>query len=258
MPEDFDRFLNWTNGGVGSEGQKHVAKNLKYIVVSGDLVDGVGIYPGQDEELAIKDIYQQYVECAKLLAEIPQHIQIIICFGNHDAMRLGEPQPVLRAGFAKPFLELPNVILVSNPATVNLGATSDFSGFDVLMYHGASFDHYVREVESLRNKGGYDRADLIMEFLLKRRHLAPTHTSAPYVPSGDDFLVIDSVPDFLVSGHIHKSIVANYRKVTLVCGSCWQSKTSFQEKVGHNPEPSRVPVVNTKTRAVKILKFGKG
>ena len=33
-------------------------------------------------------------------------------------------------------------------------------------------------------------------------------------------------------------------------------QTSFQEKVGHHPEPSRVPIVNLKTREMKILKFG--
>src|SRR5574342_1336167 len=79
-------------------------------------------------------------------------------------------------------------------------------------------------------------ADLIMKFLLKRRHLAPTHTSTLYVPdTKKDPLVIEKVPDFFLSGHIHKSVTANYRNTTLICGSCWQGKTLFQEKVCHNP-----------------------
>ena len=97
-----------------------------------------------------------------------------------------------------------------------------------------------------------------MKFLLLKRHLAPSYTSTPYVPdTNSDSLVIEKIPDFFVTGHIHKSAVAKYRGVTLISGSCWQSKTAFQEKVGHNPEPSRIPVVNLKTRDVKILKFGK-
>ena len=34
-----------------------LAKTVKYLVLSGDCVDGVGIYPGQDKELAIPDLY---------------------------------------------------------------------------------------------------------------------------------------------------------------------------------------------------------
>jgi len=153
--------------------------------------------------------------------------------------------------------ELNNAIMVSNPSLVNINSSGSFSGFDVLMYHGYSFDYFVAQVDSLRNQGGYDRADLIMKFLLKRRHLAPSHLSTLYIPDAKkDPLVIEKVPDFFLSGHIHKSVTANYRNTTLICGSCWQSKTAFQEKVGHNPEPSRVPIVNLQTRDVKILKFG--
>ena len=141
---------------------------------------------------------------------------------------------------------------------VNIHSSKDFPGFNILLYHGYSFDYFVAHVDSLRNNGGYDRADLIMKFLLQRRHLAPTHTSNLYIPDmKKDPLVIDPIPDFFVSGHIHKSVTSNHRNVTMICSSCWQSKTAFQEKMGHNPEPSRVPIVNLQTRGVKILKFGK-
>lgn len=258
LPDDFEKFLKWINGDIGNEQQKHIAKNIECIFIAGDLVDGCGIYPEQEKELITKDIYQQYKECAALLSEIPSHIPLIICPGNHDAMRISEPQPQLSNDFAKPMYELNNTIMVSNPAIVNINSTADFEGFDVLMYHGYSFDYYVAEVDSLRSQGGYDRADLIMKFLLKRRHLAPSHLSTQYIPdTKKDPLVIEKVPDIFISGHIHKTATANYRNTTLICGSCWQSKTIFQEKVGHNPEPSRVPVINLQTREVKILKFGK-
>jgi DNA polymerase II small subunit len=252
----FNNFLKWINGGMGNKKQKETASKVKYILLVGDLVDGVGIYPNQDEELIIKDIYQQYEECAKLLKQIPPHITLIICPGNHDAMRIAEPQPQLYRDFAKPVWELPNVIMVSNPSLVNIHSSSSFSGFDCLLYHGYSFDYYVANVESIRNRGGYDRADLIMKFLLQRRHLAPTHTSTLYIPDAKkDNLTIEHIPDFFIAGHIHKSCVANYRNITMICGSCWQAKTPFQEKVGHNPEPARVPIVNLQTREVKILRF---
>ena len=257
LPDDFEKFLKWINNDMGNEQQRHIAKNVEYIFIAGDLVDGCGIYPEQDKELLIKDVYQQYKECAELLKQIPKHIPLIICPGNHDALRISEPQPPLSKDFARPMYEMNNAIMVSNPSYVNIHSSSNFTGFDVLMYHGYSFDYFVAEVDSLRNKGGYDRADLIMKFLMKRRHLAPTHMSTLYIPdTKKDPLVIEKIPDFFLSGHIHKSVTANYRNTTLICGSCWQSKTIFQEKVGHNPEPSRVPIVNLQTRDVKILKFG--
>lgn len=256
LPDAFNKFLKWINQQVGNEKQKEIASKVQYIFIVGDLVDGCGIYPEQDKELDIKDIYQQYEECAKLLSQIPSRIHLIVCPGNHDAMRIAEPQPPLYQDFAKPIYDLPNLTSVSNPAWVNIHSSEKFSGFDVLLYHGYSFDYFVANVDSIRNNGGYNRADLIMKFLLKRRHLAPTHTSTLYMPgTTHDPLVINKVPDFFITGHIHKSIAANYKNITLISGSCWQSKTSFQEKVGHNPEPGRIPIVNLKTREIKILKF---
>ncbi len=258
LSEDFNKFLKWIRQEAGNEKQKVIASKVKYIFIIGDLIDGCGIYPNQDKELLIKDVKQQYEECASLLKQIPPNIHLIVCAGNHDAIRIAEPQPSLHKEFAESLYELPNTTIVSNPSLININSSDIFPGFDVLMYHGYSFDFFVSEVDSIRNNGGYDRADLIMKFLLQRRHLAPTHTSTLYIPdTAQDPLVIDKVPDFFVSGHIHKSIIANYRNITLVCGSCWQSKTAFQEKVGHHPEPSRVPIINLKTREMKILKFGK-
>lgn len=256
LPDSFNKFLSWINQEVGNDAQKDVASKVGYIFIIGDLVDGVGVYPDQDSDLDIKDIYEQYNECARFLSKIPKRIKMIICPGNHDAMRISEPQPVMYKDFAAALWQLPNTTLVSNPAIINIHSDKDFSGFDVLMYHGYSFDYFVANVDSIREQGGYNRADLIMKFLLQRRHLAPSHSSTLYLPDArKDCLVIDKIPDFFVTGHIHKAAAANYRNVTMICSSCWQSKTAFQEKVGHDPEPSRVPIVNLQTRQVKILRF---
>lgn len=254
LEEKFLRFLKWIKGELGTQAQRDIANKVDYIFIIGDLVDGVGIYPDQDKELQIQDIYLQYKKCAELLDQIPKNVTIIVCPGNHDAVRICEPQPPIKE-IAKPLLAIKNIISVSNPALINIHSSANFSGFDILMYHGYSFDYYVANVDSIRLQGGYDRADLIMKFLLQRRHLAPTHSSSLYVPGEDDPLVIEKVPDFFVTGHIHKTSVSTYRNVTLISGSCWQSKTSFQERVGHNPEPCKVPIVNLQTRAIKIMTF---
>jgi DNA polymerase II small subunit len=256
LEEEFGKFLQWINGGVGNEEQKAMANAVKYVFIAGDLVDGVGIYPGQEEELSIPDIKGQYAEFSRLISQIPKNKQIIICPGNHDAVHLAEPQPAFYQKFSEGLFELPNVTLVTNPSLITVGKKEGFSGFDVLMYHGYSFDYYVANVPSIRLGGGYHRSDLIMKFLLKRRHLAPSFKSTPYYPNHDeDPLLIKTIPDFLITGHIHYSCVANYKGVTMISGSCWQAKTDFQEKLGHEPEPARVPIVNLKTRKIKVLRF---
>lgn len=256
LEKEFRRFLQWLRGEFGTPEQRELSKSVAYVIIAGDVVDGIGVYPSQEEELAITDIREQYRLFAQLLMEIPSNKQIVICPGNHDMVHLAEPQPVFYKDIAPDLHQLPHITLVTNPAIVTLGKTATFPGFDVLLYHGYSFDYYVAQVEALRNRGGYRRADLIMQFLLKRRHLAPTFGSTPYFPGhAEDPLLIKKIPDFFVSGHIHYSCVANYRGITLISGSCWQGKTSFQEKLGHEPEPGRVPVINLKTREVKVLRF---
>jgi DNA polymerase II small subunit len=256
LKKEFNKFLDWINGNVGNEKQQKLAQSVKYIIIPGDAVDGVGIYPSQEEELEINDITGQYEEFARLIKKIPSDKEIVLCPGNHDVVHLAEPQPPFSNSFCDSLKDMPNLKLVSNPAIVNIGKKDGFPGFNVLMYHGYSFDYYVANVDSIRNNGGYHRSDLIMKFLLKRRHLAPSFKSTPYFPGHlEDPLIIRKVPDFFVTGHIHYCSVANYKGVTMISGSCWQDKTTFQEKLGHEPEPARVPIVNLKTREIKILKF---
>lgn len=253
LREEFMRFVHWLS--VDED-----AKKIKYVVVAGDLVDGVGIFPDQKNELDIPDIYDQYKECAKLLSMIPSDISLIIIPGNHDAIRICEPQPKFGKDIFQPLLKLPNAVFVSSPGWVNLGSSADFSGFNLLLYHGFSFSFYADTINSIKNSGRSlsDRTDLVMKYLLRCRHLAPAHGSALYVPDPDeDCLIINEVPDFFISGHIHKMALSHYRGVDIICGSCWQSISDYQEKMGHIPEPCKVPVVNLATRNIKVVDFSK-
>lgn len=254
--KEFETFIDWINGKYGDNLQKDIASKLRYLFIGGDLVEGVGIYPGQEKDLEIKDIYKQYNYFTEFIKKIPTHIKIIICPGNHDALRLTEPQPPIGKEYCEELYKLDNVYMVSNPALINIHSNKIFSGFDVLLYHGASFNYYIDNVESIRLNGGYKRADLIMQYLLKRRHLAPTHISTSYIPnSNNDYLVIDKVPDFLITGHIHRLSISNYKNVSLINASCWVGQTDFQEKVGLVPQPCKVVTVNLQTRDTKIINF---
>ncbi|MFH0875704.1 MAG: DNA-directed DNA polymerase II small subunit [archaeon] len=256
LKKEFEEFISWLNGKTGSGEQISLAKKVKYLFIVGDLVDGVGIYPDQEEELDIKDIYEQYKELSKYLQKIPENITIFICPGNHDAVRISEPQPPIYNDFVEPILAFKNVYLVSNPAMITISKTDTFSGLDILLYHGFSFPYYGDSVESIRTAGGLEKTDLISNYLLKRRHLAPTHGSTMYMPNYEkDPLFIPQTIDFFITGHIHRSMFSNYRSVTCINCSCWISQTKYQEKVGLKPQPGRVAIVNLQTRKGKILKF---
>ncbi len=255
LEEEFIKFINWLNGNVGDDNQKNIAKKVKYLFIVGDLVDGVGVYPGQEDELLIKDLIKQYEKFSELIDMIRKDIKLIICGGQHDAIRMSEPQPPLMRKYAETVYKLSNVILVSNPCLVNIQSTKDFEGFNIYMYHGASFHYYVDNVESLRN--AKENPSNTMKFLLQKRHFAPTHNSNVFVPdTEEDPLVIEKVPDVVVCGDSHRSAIGNHNGIIIINCSCWQSKTDFQEKVGHNPDPAKVPILNLKTREIKILKFG--
>ncbi|MBN1923647.1 MAG: metallophosphoesterase [Nanoarchaeota archaeon] len=253
-PKMFENFTNWLRGGCGTNEQKETAKKVKYLFIIGDLVDGVGVYPSQSSELTIKDIYKQYEVFSDYLKGLPEDMQLIFIPGNHDALRQNEPQPPLFSDIAKPVFELSNAKNLSNPSVVNIGKYSNFNGFNVFLYHGYSYTYYANNVPNLLNVG-MDRPEQVGEFLLRKRHLAPTHSSSLITPEMVDPFIIDAVPDILATGHLHKLGYKMYRGINILGTSCFQKMTSYMQKLGHHPTPGFVPLINLKTRNVKIMNF---
>ncbi len=250
LEDSFQKVFDWINSG------DVVSSKIKYLFIVGDLVDGVGVYPEQDKELAIKNIYKQYERVNDFLKQVPKSIKIVITPGNHDAVRLSQPQPPLINDFTKA-LNNDNITFVSNPSMVNIHAINGFSGFDILLYHGNSYDYYINNVPLLRSKG-YDDAVGVMEFLLRKRHLAPTHGSTLVAPSiADDLMLINKVPDVFVSGHTHHSGIGSYKGVSLVNASCFQSQSSFQKRLGIKPQPGKVPIMSLNNGKFFIKDFMK-
>ena len=255
LKKEFENFLEWINGKNMDASQEQIIQKINYLFISGDIIEGVGIYPSQEKDLEIKDLYKQYEEFSKYLKKIPKRISVVICPGNHDSLRLDEPQPPITKELIKGIDQMENVFSVSNPSLVKIGRKENFEGFDVLLYHGGSFTYYADVVESIRLAGGLTRADLILKFLLQKRHLAPTHTSTSYLVTAKDHLVINTVPDFFISGHIHRCSVGMYAGITTLNASCWVPQSDYMEKRGIVPEPARAILTNLKTREVKIINF---
>ena len=195
------------------------------------------------------------MKVAELLKKIRKDIKIIISPGNHDGVRLMEPQPLLDEKYAWPIYDLKNVLVVGYPCQINIASSYIFSVFVVLAYHGFSFPYYEYNVPHLMTKKSLNTPNKIMAYLLKNRHLAPTHSSTQYFPSKEDSLMIKNVPDIFVAGHTHKSAISYYNNILMISVSSWEGKTPYQEKMGNEPDHCKVPMLNLKTREIKILDF---
>ena len=256
LQKNFEKFLDWINGINCDSGQKELLKKIKYIFIIGDTIDGVGVYPGQEKFLEIKDIKEQYKKLAEYLARIPSYISVIMCAGQHDGVRVAEPQPPIGEDFGEALHKIPNLYLVSNPSLVEIEGNPLKKGIKILMYHGASMHPIINEIEELRLINAHHYPARVVKHLLLRRHLAPIHGSMVYIPDrNEDPLLIKEVPDVVVTGDLHKTDIDKYNGSLIICSSCWQSITPFEEKVGNLPDPCKVPVLNLNSFAVKILDF---
>ena len=235
LEDAFVRFTRWLNGDFGNEQQREMANNVKYMIVGGDIVDGIGVYPNQDKELAIKDITAQYDEAARLLGDIRSDIKIIITPGNHDASRVAEPQPAVPEKYAKSLYKLNNVEFLSNPSMVSL------DGLEVLIYHGRGIDDMVMG----SNDFSHERNDLVMKEFLNKRHLAPLYGErTPLASELEDHLVIDRVPDVLHTGHVHINTYTNHHGIHCINSGTFQTQTEFQKIYNIVPTPAEVPIID--------------
>jgi DNA polymerase II small subunit len=233
LEEEWNRFADWLQDS-----------DISYLLIAGDLVDGIGIYPGQENELTIKNIYEQYDIFAEMLRDLPSRIQIVAAPGNHDAVRMAEPQPAIPPEFTGKFPA--NCTLVENPCLLNL------QGVRVLMYHGRSFDDMIGLIPG----ASYERPGEIMDEMLKRRLLAaPYGLRTPIAAMKTDRLVIDPLPEILLTGHIHICGVTHYRGVLGVNPGTWQAQTSFQKQMNILPTPALAFVIDLQTLQPEVIDF---
>jgi DNA polymerase II small subunit len=231
LEDSWLKFIDWLDD------------DINYLVIAGDVVDGIGIFPGQDKELAISDIYEQYEKAAQYLNAVPKHIKIIISPGNHDAVRQAEPQPRFPERITKMFRK--DIIFVGNPAMVDIGVK-------VLIYHGRSMDDIIASIPGF----SYNEPAKPMHEMLKLRHLSPIYGGRVSIaPEKKDHFVIDEIPDILHCGHVHTVGVSRYRDVLAINSGTWQSQTEFQKRMNLQPMPARATVVDLSGMEYKIMDF---
>jgi len=235
MEDELLDFINWVSSA------DPIARKIRFVVIGGDLIDGVGVFPGQDKTLSQLTTEAQLQKTFEVLDKIPRHIKVFLISGNHDAGRKALPQPAIPKMYNSELWDRENFFMLGNPSMVSL------NGVKVLMYHGQSIDDVVRTTPGV----SYDKPAAVMRHFLKARHMSPIYGSrTPIAPETEDMMVIDDVPDIFHSGHVHFVGLDMYKGVLIINSGAWQRQTDFQESVGITPTPGMAIIVNLQTMKV--------
>lgn len=246
LADTLQRVCDWLNLRIGDANQREVAERTKYVVICGDIVDGIGVYPRQEQELAIRDLYAQYKEAAKFIGLIPDHIEVIVLPGNHDPVRQALPQPPIPRTFGESLYESRELISLGNPCQVAL------HGVNFLLHHGRSLDDILSGAAGM----SFAQPEKAMRLQLQCRHVASEYGNRTAIaPEKNDNLVIEMVPDVFQSGHIHVARHENYRGTQIINSGTWQAQTDYQRRVGLIPTPGLLTAVNLHTSQVRLINF---
>ena len=246
MEDALRRFILWLQGRVGGQREQQIAGRVKYIVIAGDLIDGIGVYPGQEKDLVIEDVRDQYQRVAELLQDVPEYIELVAIPGNHDTVRQALPQPAIPKHFAESLYDLDRLRLLGNPCSLQL------HGIDIAVLHGDALNDLVQMLPGV----DYNNPEKAMEALVRSRHMAPTYgASTLLAPEPQDCLVMDKVPHIVHAGHIHINSVTTYRDILLINSGTFQEQTEYMRMSGITPTPGVVPVVELDTLGVCQLSF---
>ncbi|MBY9007637.1 MAG: DNA-directed DNA polymerase II small subunit [Candidatus Lokiarchaeota archaeon] len=233
----WNKFISFLKGEINNNKIRKSAEKIKYVVVNGDLVDGIGIYPNQEKDLVITDIYRQYKKAAELISQIPDYIQVFYSCGNHEPVRNAIPRPAVPKKYSQELLDI-GVKVLGNPCYIQT------HNVDTLVYHGDSLIDLNFLIPGLDNNKSADT----MKELLICRHLAPSFGKKTQIaPISKDWLVIDDIPQIFHTGHIHINDYGTYRGVKLVNSGCFQSQTDFMKSFGIEPTPGILPIIELDT-----------
>jgi DNA polymerase II small subunit len=246
LSEPFEKFVQFLHGNFGNRKMQKLGKLTKYVLFAGDVVDGVGVYPNQEDELEIVDVREQYNVFANYIERFPDDVEVVIIPGNHDHVRSAEPQPVIPAIYAKELHSLKNVHMLANPSQIKI------HGVKTLLYHCTSLPDILNFVPGLKTEKPVE----VMIKMLQARHLAPIwNARTPLATEPEDSLVIENIPDLFHGGHIHINDLGIYNNVRILNSGTMQDQTSYQKALNITPTPGEVIVMNLKTLTPNLLRL---
>ena len=151
MQQELQDLIGWISSA------DPIARKIRFIVIGGDLIEGVGVFPNQEKTLNQFTTESQLKKSFEVLDKIPKHIKVFLISGNHDAGRKALPQPAIPKMYNSQLWDRENFFMLGNPSMVSL------NGVKVLMYHGQSIDDVVRTTPGV----SYDKPAAVMRHFLK-------------------------------------------------------------------------------------------
>ena len=216
-------------------------KEIDVIIIAGDLVEGTS----QNTENLLNDSYEeQYSQLTEILTKIPSRIQIITIPGEHDASQLAIPQPAIDKKIGRALYTLSNVHNHGNPLRLTI------NGMKFLVFHGQGSEKIFQNLFKIKEKNPV----LGFTQLLEYRHLSPEYgTFTSIAPYPEDYLVINEIPDILVTGHHHMANFGIYKGVRIVsCGSLKRPSPNQSEK-RKKYSVGVFPVIDTTTGEITLF-----
>ncbi|MEK6821350.1 MAG: metallophosphoesterase, partial [archaeon] len=206
----WEKFISWMNREVGTETEKARVGKLKYLVIAGDLVDGVGVFPNHLAELEVKDIYEQYRQFENYLQQLPEHLEIFITPGNHDPCRWHDPQPPVLKEFLPNLYQQKNIHFLPSPSWIEV------EGHKTLIYHGSGVIGTMFALNIPPTKP----EEAIKELLIKRDLMSMYGSKHPYAPEPKAHMLVRELPDIYIGGDNHYNAYAQYRGTTIINNGC--------------------------------------
>ena len=124
------------------------------------------------------------------------------------------------------------------------------NGMKFLVFHGQGSDKIFQSLFKIKEQNP------VMGFaqLLEYRHLSPEYGSfASTAPYSKDYLVINEIPDVLVTGHLHMANYGIHKGVRIVsCGS-FKQPSSNQSETKKDSSVGVFPVIDTITGEITLF-----
>ena len=206
--------------------------NIKYILMPGDILQGVGVFSRESLDLSTLSIEDQIKMARDILSEyIPMHVAIHVIIGNHEEAVKSKS----KFGF-DPLLSLLNQLRLKRP-DINI----NYYGYDALLV----VNNLVRDHEILIDPHNPRYISIQSPYLIYMIHGSGKGSYAISYPAQKILRSLHINADMLIVGHYHKLAHFKVNNKEVIMSSTFQGKNHFFTGMGNDTQKGFVIVNGT-------------